>query len=110
MNNATHEDYAHQARAAELAGAWAQAASLWLRASETCSNVDAALQYARNADACNHQSSLDETLERIARNVMKVPTLRYRQSDQLDFHELSVGQIKLALRAAYEAGRASVNK
>jgi len=34
-------------------------------------------------------------------------TLAYRSSDALDFHEVSVGQIKLALRAAYEAGRQS---
>jgi hypothetical protein len=52
--------------------------------------------------------AIDAKLAEIAKNVLKVPTLAYRNRDCLDFHELSVGQIKLALRAAYEAGRASV--
>jgi len=47
-------------------------------------------------------------LTQIAAQVLKVPTLAYRNSDALDFHEVSVGQIKLALRAAYEAGRQSM--
>jgi hypothetical protein len=36
-----------------------------------------------------------------------VVTLESRHSDRLDFYELGVGQIKDALQAAYEAGRAS---
>ena len=48
---------------------------------------------------------VDEDIEQIAKNVLKIPTLASRDSDRLDFHEVSVGQIKLALRAAYEAGR-----
>ena len=103
----THLDYAEEAEAAERAEAWPQAAALWLRASETCGDVDRALDYARSAQACNHRHAIDSKLEKIAKNVLKVPTLRYRGGDALDFHELSVGQIKLALRAAYEAGRAS---
>ena len=101
----THLDYAEEAKAAERAEAWPQAAALWLRASETCSDVDRALGYVRSAEACNHRHAIGSKLEKIAKNVLKVPTLKYRQSDHLDFHELSVGQIKLALRAAYEAGR-----
>ena len=104
---ATHLDYAAEAEAAERAEAWPQAAALWLRASEICGDVDRALGYVRSAQACNHRHAIDSKLEKIAKNVLKVPTLRYRHSDQADFHELSVGQIKLALRAAYEAGRAS---
>lgn len=104
---ATHDDYAEEAQAAERAAAWPQAAALWLRASETCSDVDRSLEYARNADACNRRQSVDEKLESIARNVLKLPTLKQRGSDRPDFSQLSVGQIKLALRAAYEAGRAS---
>ena len=104
---ANHADYAEEAEAAERAEAWPQAAALWLRASETCGDVDRALGYVRSAEACKHRHAVDSKLEQIAKNVLKVPTLKYRHSDGLDFHELSVGQIKLALRAAYEAGRAS---
>ena len=52
-------------------------------------------------------AAIDARLTQIAKQVLKVPTLAYRNSDSLDFHEVSVGQIKLALRAAYEAGRAA---
>ncbi len=58
----------------------------------------------RNDDAV----TIDARLTQIAQQVLKVPTLVYRNSDSLDFHEVSVGQIKLALRAAYEAGRQSM--
>ena len=103
----THLDYAEEAQAAERAEAWPQAAALWLRASEICGDVDRALGYVRSADACNHRHAIDSKLEKIAKSVLEVPTLKSRHSDGLDFHELSVWQIKLALRAAYEAGRAS---
>jgi hypothetical protein len=104
---ASHLDYAEEAEAAERAGAWPQAAALWLRASETCGDVDRALGYVRSAQACNHRNQIDSKLEQIAKNVLRIPTLNRRGSDALDFHTLSVGQIKLALRAAYEAGRAA---
>ena len=58
----------------------------------------------RNDDAV----AIDARLTQIAQQVLKVPTLEYRNSDRLDFHEVSVGAIKLALRAAYEAGRQSM--
>ena len=109
----THLDYAEEAQAAERAEAWPQAAALWRRAAEClpkhpCPRAAADRdQYLANAGACDHRHAIDSKLEKIAKNVLKVPTLKYRRSDQLDFHELSVGQIKLALRAAYEAGRAS---
>ena len=47
-------------------------------------------------------------LAEIAKHVLKVPLSAYRDSDRRDTFTVSVGQIKLALRAAYEAGRASV--
>jgi hypothetical protein len=103
----THLDYAEEAEAAERAEAWPQAAALWLRASETCGDVERALGYVRSAEACNHRNAIDSKLEKIAKDVLKLPTLARRGSDQLDFYELSVGQVKLALRAAYEAGRAA---
>jgi len=59
---------------------------------------------ARNDDP----AAIDARLTQIAQQVLKVPTLVCRNSDALDFHEAAVGQIKLALRAAYEAGRQSM--
>lgn len=45
-------------------------------------------------------------LERIAREHMDIDTLETRNSDSLDFHSLSVWQIRAALEAAYQAGAA----
>jgi len=46
-----------------------------------------------------------DKLEAIAQNVMNM-TLKPQNSDELDFHDLSCWDIKRALEAAYEAGRA----
>jgi hypothetical protein len=46
-----------------------------------------------------------ETLEAIARRILKIETLERRKSDELDFHELAVWTIQEALEAAYDAGR-----
>jgi hypothetical protein len=51
---------------------------------------------------------VDAVLEKIAKDVLHIATFQTRGSDQLDFHDLSVGLIRLALRAAYEAGKSSV--
>jgi hypothetical protein len=51
---------------------------------------------------------VDVVLEKIARDVLHITTLSARGSDQLDFYQLGVGQIRLALRAAFEAGKASM--
>jgi len=48
--------------------------------------------------------SLDHEVQKIAAQVLRVPTLTTRNSDRLDFHELSVWQIKEALEQAYAAG------
>ena len=50
---------------------------------------------------------VDAILEKIARNKLLIATLETRSSDCLDFYEMPVWQIKEALRAAYDAGRAS---
>ncbi len=47
----------------------------------------------------------DQRLEAIARTMLDIPTLETRKSDSLDFHEVSVWDLKTALEAAYEAGR-----
>ena len=46
-------------------------------------------------------------LTAIAQKHLALDTLEVRNSDQLDFHERHVGQIRAALEAAYAAGRAS---
>jgi len=43
----------------------------------------------------------------IAQCELRIPTLRTRNSDNLDFHDLSVWQILAALQRAYAEGRAS---
>lgn len=45
------------------------------------------------------------TLEKIAREVLHLETLETRNSDSLDFHDMSVWSIKEALEAAYRAGQ-----
>lgn len=45
-------------------------------------------------------------IQRIAREELGLETLDARNSDQLDFHELAVWQIRGALLKAYEAGMA----
>lgn len=47
----------------------------------------------------------DAVIKKIAREQLWLETLEVRNSDSLDFHELSVGQLQRALEAAYEAGR-----
>ena len=44
-------------------------------------------------------------MEQIAKQMLNIPTLECRGSDSLDFYELYVEQIALALRTAYEVGR-----
>ena len=48
---------------------------------------------------------MDETLAEIAKAHLDLDTLETQNSDSLDFHELSVWQIKEALEAAYMAGK-----
>ena len=48
---------------------------------------------------------LDQQLQQIALDHLFIETLETRNSDQMDFHEVSVWGVKSALMAAYEAGR-----
>jgi hypothetical protein len=59
------------------------------------------------ATPTNSEAAVDARLEQIARTTLGLETLETRKSDGLDFHDLAVWQIKQALQAAYEAGRAS---
>jgi hypothetical protein len=54
--------------------------------------------------------NLDTLLTRIAREQLGIDTLEPRHSDGLDFHDLSVWQLRDALEAAYEAGREAARK
>jgi hypothetical protein len=49
-------------------------------------------------------------LQKIAKKTLGLETLETRNSDSLDFHDLSVWQIKEALQAAFDAGAAQAKK
>jgi Family of unknown function (DUF6900) len=48
--------------------------------------------------------TVSQKLEAIARRHLQMVTLETRNSDSLDFHDLSVWQLRRALAAAYNAG------
>jgi hypothetical protein len=49
--------------------------------------------------------ALDQLFEKIALDHLFIETLTTRNSDRMDFHDVSVWGVKSALMAAYEAGR-----
>ena len=49
--------------------------------------------------------TLDQQLQQIALDHLFIESLETRNSDRMDFHEVSVWGVKSALMAAYEAGR-----
>ena len=53
------------------------------------------------------EATLDAGLEALAQVHLGIKTLTERRMDSLDFHEVGVWQLKDALRAAYDLGRAS---
>lgn len=53
---------------------------------------------------------LDQLFEKIAQEALGLETLAVRNSDSADFHELSVCQIREALRRAYVAGSLDVSR
>ncbi len=115
MNPPAHDhfDYAEAAESAQRGEAWPQAAALWRRAADalraTAAHSDATFdlhaKYQAAAEECDRKERVNQLLERIARDNLRIPTLGERKSDSLDFHDLGVWQIKKALAAAYEAGR-----
>jgi len=48
---------------------------------------------------------MEETIKKIAKDTLRFETLETRNSDSLDFHEVSVWGIKAALEEAFAAGR-----
>lgn len=51
------------------------------------------------------QDSKDDLFSRIAKQHLHIDTLETRDSDALDFHDVSVWGIRAALEAAYQAGQ-----
>jgi hypothetical protein len=49
----------------------------------------------------------DQQLQKIAEVHLFIATLETRNSDRLDFHDVSVWAVKAALQAAFEAGQQS---
>lgn len=52
----------------------------------------------------------ERAIHEIARRDLLIETLERRWSDSLDFHDVGVWNVKAALEAAYEAGRAAERK
>ncbi|CAM4283233.1 DUF6900 domain-containing protein [Corallococcus exiguus] len=63
----------------------------------------------RPANAEKPARAPEETLERIVREEMNIETLKTRNSDSLDIHEVAVWQLRDALEAAYQAGIRAAN-
>ena len=53
---------------------------------------------------------MDEYLESIAQEFLHIETLETRNSDELDFHEISVWGLKEALQQAFLTGRFKAEK
>jgi len=58
----------------------------------------------------DHGADVQAAIERIAREHLGIETLTERKRDALDFHEMSVWQVKAALHAAFELGRRAAEK
>jgi len=50
------------------------------------------------------QQNIDQLLTEIAKKHLSLETLETRNSDNLDFHDVSIWSLKEALQEAYEAG------
>ena len=48
--------------------------------------------------------SMQHSLQKIARDVLDIPTLESRGAGSLDFHEVAVWSLREALEKAYRAG------
>jgi hypothetical protein len=49
-------------------------------------------------------TQVKQQLDQIARKYLRISTLKCRNSDRLDFHDVSVWAVHAALNAAYRAG------
>ena len=55
-------------------------------------------------------SSQEESIRRIAKELLGLDTIETRKSDRLDFSDQAVWQLRAALEAAYNAGKAAARK
>lgn len=62
---------------------------------------------ATKATATKAAQQLDKLLAQIALDHLFIETLETRNSDRLDFHDVSVWAVQSALMAAYQAGLAA---
>jgi len=53
---------------------------------------------------------IEKKLEKIAKEELFIETLKTRNSDALDFHDVSVWGVKKALKLAFELGRSESSK
>lgn len=106
MDTTEHIDYADEAESAERAEAWPQAMALWQRAIATCPG-DPPQSYATGVARCQRQVDVDAELASITRRTLQIPTLDARNSDRLDFNEISAWAMLKALRLAYRAGQST---
>lgn len=53
---------------------------------------------------------MDQVVEKIAKTEFVVETMETRNSDSLDFYDVSIGTIKYALEQAFKAGHAAAKE
>ena len=58
-------------------------------------------------DTAMNNQARDQQLQTIATDHLFIETLETRNSDRLDFHDVSVWAVKAALQAAFETGQQS---
>ena len=100
----TAADWMDEAESAERAEAWPQAVALWARAVSLCSG-EQQQRCLNGITRCEHEVATDAELASVARRLLDIPTLETRKSDALNFHEVSVWQLRAALRLAHRMGR-----
>jgi hypothetical protein len=61
----------------------------------------------REGIAAEQPTPPDELLAQIAKRYLGIKTLEIQNSDSLDFHSLSVWNVKAALEAAWKAGKSA---
>lgn len=52
-------------------------------------------------------NQMENEIEKIAQKVLNIKTLKTQNSDELDFHDISVWELKKALEEAYKMGEKS---
>ncbi len=103
----TFNDHVDEATRAEQAEHWQTARDHWTQAIAACDDTVVRAIYSARLERCEVQLEVDRKLAKIAKQVLRIPTLDSRRSDHLDFHEVSVWNVKQALLQAYLAGRES---